>query len=504
MLNKNQNIQMNFERSSGILLHVSSLPGKDGIGGFGKSSLDFLEFLDNTNTHLWQVLPLNQTGFGDSPYQGLSAFAGNPLFIDLEILAEQGLIDTIFLSKRPHFNQKQVEFAKVIEWKNKALKIAFDNFFLSKNSGWMADYERFIDENSYWIDNFAVFMTIRGAHGNDSWGNWPKLLKERNPKELKFFIKDNQREIQYQKFIQFLFERQWLNIFRLAHSKNIKIIGDIPIFVGYDCVDVWSKPELFLLDKNKKPTVVAGVPPDFFSKTGQLWGNPLYNWEKHKQEGYHWWVNRIKHALKYVDILRIDHFRGFAGYYEISAKAKTAEKGSWVKGPANHFFDVIKKEIPHMPFIAEDLGVITSDVVELRDAYQLPGMKILQFGFDGGPEHEFMPHNFLSHCVAYTGTHDNNTSRGWYESANLEIRRYFDAYTNRKDESPAYAMIRTLWASVAKYAITPMQDLLNLGTKARMNFPSTPQGNWTWRMGEDSLSKNVYQFLAQLNKHYLR
>lgn len=495
---------MKFNRSSGILIHISSLPGDDGIGDLGKSAYDFIDFLYRTGTKLWQIIPLNPTGFGNSPYQGLSAFAGNPLFISLTKLYERGLIEKKYFDSRPHFSSGTVEFGKVIEWKMGVLEHAFNTFLGNKNSILLNDYKKFKNHNKQWLDNFALFMTLRKIHNQVSWSQWPKEFQKRDQAAIRKFSFEYKKEIESEKFFQFLFDLHWQELKNYAKVNQITIIGDIPIFVGYDCADVWANPDLFFLGKNFKPTVVAGVPPDFFSKTGQLWGNPLYDWPIHQQNNYKWWINRLTHTLKYVDILRIDHFRGFAGYWEIPAKEKTAEKGRWVEGPGKKFFAAVQKKIPDLPFIAEDLGVITPDVEALRDTFHLPGMKILQFGFDGGPSHEFMPHNYTPYCVAYTGTHDNDTSRGWYDSADSEVKDYFNKYTDRKKEEPAHAMIHTLWSSVATYAIATMQDFLNLNTSARMNYPSTVEGNWIWRMKPGALDKKVRSFLYELNQLYLR
>ena len=495
---------MKFDRSSGVLLHVSSLPGSDGIGDLGKPAFDFIDFLVKTKTKYWQVLPLNPTGYGNSPYQGLSATAGNPLFIALNALIPMGLLTRKDLSHRPRFTHKKVDFGKVLPWKMEKLHQAFLNYLDQPSADLAKLFKSFCRKNKSWLDDYALFMTIKDQQDLQPWDTWPEELRFRDPSALKKFQRENSQAVEEHKFLQFLFFLQWQKVKNYANDHGVQIIGDIPIFVGYDCADTWTNPDLFFFDKEYKPTVVAGVPPDFFSKTGQLWGNPLYDWKKHKKTAYAWWIERIHQTLNLVDIIRLDHFRGFAGYYEIPAGSKTAEKGRWVNGPGKDLFDALYKHFGDLPFIAEDLGVITPDVVELRERYHLPGMRIVQFGFNPVPESGFIPHNFESNTVAYTGTHDNSTALGWYRSVPKSAQERFRAYTGNTRETVPHAMIRILWQSVALFAIAPMQDFLNLGDEARMNFPSTLGGNWEWKMESRWNSSKLEKWLLEINQLYDR
>jgi 4-alpha-glucanotransferase len=495
---------MNYKRSSGVLLHPSSLPGQDGIGDLGPEIYHWIDFLSEANCHLWQVLPLGPTGYGDSPYQCFSAFAGNPYLISPTILLDQDLLKRSDLVDRPAFSQEKVDFGPVIEWKLKVLDRAFTNFSNGKFIDLEKTYKTFCKENSDWLDDFALFMAIKEANGGVSWDNWPKEIRKREKAAINTFSARNAATIEKQKFRQFLFFNQWNNVHEYASQKGIKIIGDIPIFVAYDSADAWSHPELFYLDDAGKPTVVAGVPPDYFSPTGQLWGNPLYRWEAHAQENYHWWVQRFSSVLKTVDIVRLDHFRGFAGYWEVPADKPTAEIGRWVKGPGQPFFDAIKSQLGDLPIIAEDLGEITPDVIKLRDDNHLPGMRIFQFAFSATPADPFLPHNYVSNCVAYTGTHDNDTALGWYKSATEKESDYCRRYLARSGEDIAWDLIRGIWSSVAMFSICPLQDLLSLDTSARMNYPGRPSGNWGWRFQPNQLTPGLLQRLKEINHIYLR
>jgi len=495
---------MKFDRSSGVLLHVSSLPGADGIGDLGKPAFDFIDFLAASRTRLWQVLPLNPTGFGNSPYQGLSSTAGNPLFIALDDLVTMGLLTRHDLEKRPRFPRTKVDYGMVIPWKSAKLQQAFVTFKQNQPVALVNQFKSFCRKHKSWLDDFALFMTIKNQHELHPWDQWSKELRFRDPLGLKNFQKENRDQIEEQKFQQFLFFTQWFKVKAYANKKGVQIIGDIPIFVGYDCADTWTNPSLFFFDKDLKPTVVAGVPPDFFSKTGQLWGNPLYDWKKHKISGYAWWIERIRQTLNLVDVIRLDHFRGFAGYYEIPAGSKTAEHGQWVQGPGKDLFDALYKHFGDLPFIAEDLGVMTPDVIALRERYHLPGMKIVQFGFNPNPEKGFIPHNFDRNAVAYTGTHDNSTALGWFRSVPPTSREHFRAYVGDSRESVPHAMIRMLWQSVALFAIAPMQDLLELGDEARMNYPGSLGNNWEWKLDKKWNAKKLQNWLLGINQLYDR
>ena len=500
---------MTFPRLSGILLHPTSLPGPHGIGELGPSAHKFIDFLAESESHLWQVLPLGPTGYGDSPYQSFSAFAGNPYLISLDELIVDGLLIPEDLEVMPDWPSDRVDYGALIQWKLSVLECAFNRFTANPSSELQTALTKFSAENAAWLDDFALFMAMKEAHGGGAWGGWPEPLRKREVGALALARATCRDQIARFTFYQFLFYRQWVAVRAHAHQRGIQIIGDIPIFVAYDSADVWSHPELFYLDEQDKPTVVAGVPPDLFSPTGQLWGNPLYKWEVHKIDGYIWWRERLRTTLKVVDILRLDHFRGFAGYWEIPAGSPTAETGRWAPGPGADLFDALVADLRQttgkfeLPLIAEDLGVITADVVELSERYHLPGMKILQFGFSG-PDNPFLPHNYIPNCVAYTGTHDNDTARGWFETAPEDEKNFALRYMNVEGSHFSWDLIRAIWASVAVFAIAPMQDLLDLGTEARMNFPGKLGGNWEWRMADDDLSDELGKKLRALNYLYRR
>ena len=495
---------MKFKRSSGILLHPTSLPGPYGIGDLGPQAYRWVDFLSKSGCSLWQILPLGPTGYGDSPYQCFSAFAGNPYLVSPELMLLDGLLSPEDLSSLPEFTPGRVDFGVVIPWKLHILDKAFDRFQCSGLSELKDAFDSFCDEQASWLDDFALFMALKEANGGGSWIKWPASLRERSHKALARARQSLSPAIRCQKFYQFLFFWQWQALRKYTSSKNIQIIGDIPIFVAHDSAEVWSHPELFYLNRKGNPTVVAGVPPDYFSKTGQLWGNPLYKWETHAQDGYAWWIQRIKHVLDQVDVIRIDHFRGFAGYWEVPAREKTAVKGRWVPGPGETFFEVIAEAFGDLPIIAEDLGEITPDVVAMRDRFNLPGMKIVQFAFHGDPDEPFLPHNHISNCVVYTGTHDNDTARGWYERVPESERDYYRRYLARDGHDVAWDMIRAAWMSVAVFALAPMQDLLSLNNTARMNYPGNPSGNWSWRMEDDDLDELTSARLKEFNSIYGR
>lgn len=496
---------MTFKRSSGILLHPTSLPSPYGIGDLGKESYRFIDWLASTGCKLWQVLPLGPTGYGDSPYQCFSAFAGNPYLISPDELIADGLLNEEDLDELKDLPASRVDFGLLIPKKLDLLQEAFSRF-QSNPENLREAFDYFCAENAAWLDDFALFMALKESNGGGAWNGWPESLRTRKKTALRKAQKELAESIQQYSFYQFLFFRQWNKLRAYAKEKEIQIIGDIPIFVAYDSADVWSHPELFFLDEGGNPTVVAGVPPDTFSTTGQLWGNPLYDWEAHKKDNYAWWLSRVSSALQSVDILRFDHFRGFAGYYEIPADHTTAEYGHWVTGPGEDFFRFVDKYLGDglttpetgLPIIAEDLGLITPDVVELLEAFNLPGMKVLQFGFSG-PDNLFLPHNYVPNCVAYTGTHDNDTAHGWFKSAEQHEREFAMRYLSISGTDFAWDLIRSVWKSVAVFAVAPMQDVLSLGGEARMNFPSKLGGNWEWRMNENDLREDLAAGLRDLN-----
>jgi 4-alpha-glucanotransferase len=518
---------MKFERASGILLHPTSLPGPYGIGDLGPAAYHWVDWLAGTGCKLWQVLPLGPTGYGDSPYQCFSAFAGNPYLINPEFLLRDNLLHSNDLSEHLEFDPERVDFGTLIPWKLNLLERAFSRFSsepliaistgsaeqlgagpgnigADPSTSLRASFDSFCVENTSWLDDYALFMAIKEAHGGGSWDSWPEPLRKRDQAALDEARKTLASSILRFTFYQFAFFRQWNALRDYAHQKGLRIVGDIPIFVANDSSDVWSHPDLFFLDADLKPTVVAGVPPDYFSPTGQLWGNPLYRWEVHKSTGYKWWLERLRAALKLVDILRIDHFRGFAGYWEIPAGNLTAEIGRWVPGPGANFFNAVKASLgADLPIIAEDLGLITPDVTTLREQFALPGMKVLQFGFSG-PDNPFLPHSYPQNCVVYTGTHDNDTARGWYESAPENEKDFARRYLEIDGSDFARDLIRAAWKSTAVFALAPLQDFLALGTEARFNYPSRLGGNWEWRMTEAALSVELQGNIRELNWLYQR
>lgn len=496
---------MTFTRSSGVLLHPTSLPGPYGIGDLGPQARRFAGWLASTGCKLWQILPLGPTGYGDSPYQCFSAFAGNPYLISPDDLFADGFLTQNDLDPLKDLSASRVDYGLVIPKKLNLLLAAYRRFKASPKP--MRDeFDYFCAENAHWLDDFALFMSLKEANGGGAWNGWDASLRSREKSALDQAKEELVESIERHSFYQFLFFRQWRRIRKHANEKGIQVVGDIPIFVAYDSADVWANPELFFLDENGNPTVVAGVPPDLFSATGQLWGNPLYRWEVHKRNGYSWWLSRVRSALQNVDILRFDHFRGFAGYYEIPANHPTAEYGRWVSGPGADVFRAIDEDLGNgiiipgtgLPVVAEDLGFITPDVTELLHAFDLPGMKVLQFAFSG-PDNPFLPHNYVPNCAAYTGTHDNDTALGWFASAPERERDFARRYLGVDGRDFAWDLIRAIWKSVAVFAVAPMQDVLSLDGSARMNFPSKLGGNWEWRMSEDDFREDLAAGLRDLN-----
>jgi len=494
---------MKFNRASGIILHPTSLPGPCGIGDIGPEAIAWVDFLTKIGCGLWQILPLGPTGYGDSPYQCFSAFAGNPYLVSPQSLLEDGLLSQGDLDERPFFPEGRVDFGAVIPWKLALLDRAYANFERSASLVLRQASQQFQQSQADWLEDFALFMALKEYHGGAPWSTWTPPLRDRQPEALDGARGDLHTSIQRQMFRQFIFFRQWSQLHDFAAGHGIRIIGDIPIFVAHDSADVWAHPELFALDKTGQPTLVAGVPPDYFSPTGQLWGNPLYRWDAHKETGYAWWLERMRSVLSLVDIVRLDHFRGFAGYWEVPGGDKTAENGRWVPGPGKGFFAALEDALGTLPIIAEDLGVITPDVVALREEFHLPGMRILQFAFSMGVK-EYLPHYYIENCVVYTGTHDNDTVRGWYDRAPEEEKSYYRRYLARDGRDVSWDMIRACWGSVAAYAIAPLQDLLSLGNEARMNYPGNPSGNWAWRMPAGCLDEALQARVKEINFLYDR
>ncbi len=490
-------------RSAGILLHPTCLPGPYGIGDLGPHAYAFADALARARQKWWQVLPLGPTGYADSPYQCFSAFAGNPYLISPALLKEEDLVAQADLDDTK-FPDDYVDYEHVIKFKLWLLERAWRNYLGGAAPALRGPFEQFCAREARWLDDFALFMAIKDAHGGVSWLDWPTELRLRQPAPLERAKKQYADAAGMHRFRQFLFFRQWKALKEFAHGKGIKFIGDVPIFVSVDSADVWANPGLFLLDEDRNPKVVAGVPPDYFSATGQLWGNPHYRWDAMKKTGYAWWIDRVKATLAQVDWIRLDHFRGFEAAWHVPAGMATAEVGRWVLGPGADLFDAIKKALGGLPFIAEDLGIITPEVDALRAKYALPGMRILQFAFGGAPESRFLPHNYENHTVVYTGTHDNDTTWGWYESRTELERHVFRRYVARDGSDTAWDLMRLAWASVADWAVAPLQDVLDLGTEARMNFPGKPSGNWDWRFTPGMLTDEVLHRLAEMTDTYGR
>ena len=495
---------MKYERSGGILLHPTSLPGPYGIGDIGPMAHEWVQFLADSGCGLWQVLPLGPTGYGDSPYQCFSAFAGNPYLISPDLLLEDGLLKPLDLAEHPDFPEENVDFGGVISWKLKILEEAYRNFKKPASKELLENFETFRESQKAWLEDFGLFMALKETFEWAPWVDWSAPLLRRNEQALTNARQEYDHSIERNIFQQFIFFRQWEQLKEHANSLGISIIGDIPIFVAHDSAEVWSHPELFFLDERGNPTIVAGVPPDYFSETGQLWGNPLYRWDVHAENGYSWWLDRFRQVLQLVDIIRLDHFRGFAGYWAVPASEKTAVNGKWLPGPGIPFFKALQHASLDLPILAEDLGVITPDVVEIREQFDLPGMIVLMFAFHGDPHEPFLPHNHLSNRVVYTGTHDNDTVKGWFKRVPDSERAFWKKYMGRDGSEVAWNMIRAAWSSVAVFALAPMQDFLGLGNEARMNYPGNPSGNWTWRMPQNSLKGDLQERIAEFNFLYER
>ncbi len=496
------------KRGSGILLHITSLPSSYGIGDLGPGAYGFANFLSEAGQIYWQILPLNRTctAYGNSPYSSFSAFAGNPLLISPELMAEDDILMKTDIEKHPTFSKGRVNYGTVTKYKNKILDLAFE-----KNKDKLAgnhEFERFCNENSLWLDDCALFISIKKYLNNDDWSKWPEELRDRRESAIKEW-EDRLREmILKEKFFQYIFFKQWYSLKNYCNSKNIQIIGDVPIYVNYDSSDVWANPELFKLDKEKKPTFVTGAPPDYFSSTGQLWGHPVYNWDFLKETQYLWWIRRIEHNLKFLHMFRLDHFRGFVSYWKIPANEKTAINGEWVEAPAKDFFNTLFKHFPSLPIIAEDLGVITPDVREIMNLFGFPGMRVLLFAFgEDFPTNPYAPHNYINKCVVYTGTHDNNTIKGWFKrEASPEDRKRLFEYIGHKvtEKDVHWELIKLVMSSVAEMVIIPMQDILGLGEKARMNLPASSKGNWEWRLTPEQLSSSLIRKLSEMTRIYGR
>jgi 4-alpha-glucanotransferase len=496
---------MDYPRQSGVLLHPTSLPGQFGIGSMNGAAYEWVDFLAETRQSLWQVLPLGPTGYGDSPYQSFSSFAGNPYLISLEDMVEEELLDPSILADAPDFPAHQVDYGTIYTWKLPVLRQAATAFAAGGTPELQTEFTTFCADQADWLEDFALFMALKDAHDGAAWNTWEMPLRSRKANALAQAKNEHADAIHAHMFNQWLFFRQWDKLKAYANAQGIRIVGDIPIFVAMDSSDTWTSPQEFFLDAEFQPTVVAGVPPDYFSATGQLWGNPLYRWQHMQANGYAWWLRRIHAALRLYDLIRVDHFRGFAGYWEVPAGEPTAENGQWVKGPGEDFFAVVQRELGDLPILAEDLGEITPDVIELRNRFNLPGMKVLQFAFSTDGSDKFLPHNFRHNFVVYSGTHDNDTTRGWYEhSATDEERDFFRRYFHTDGHDAAWTLINAAWSSVAVIAIVPLQDLLNLDNSTRMNLPGRATGNWTWRFTSDAISPRLVDRLLEATTLYGR
>jgi 4-alpha-glucanotransferase len=487
-------------RASGLLLHVSSLPSPYGIGDFGPAALSWIDRLYQAGQRWWQVLPLGPTGYGNSPYQPLSSFAGNALLISPDWLMDDELLGASDCA-HPPFSAAVVDYQAVIPFKHRLLEKAWYNFKKGIRSDLGTAYEKFCDEQEYWLADYALFRTLRAQFGDSHYLEWPAEFVQRKPAALNRARRELANQIDQVRFAQFLLFRQADRLKTYADEKGVRLIGDLPFFVSSDSSDVWANPELFLLNQQRRPLFVAGVPPDYFSAQGQLWGNPLYNWDRLRQSGYGWRVARLRSLLTQVSLIRLDHFRAFAAAWHIPAGAATAQSGTWLPGPGADFFRAVKRELGSLPFIAEDLGMITQEVYGLRDQFCLPGMRVLQFAFDGRCDNPYLPDNFVANTVVYTGTHDNSTARGWFESLTSDQRESVRKYLIGRgvgNGAAAHALMELAWSSVAALAITPLQDLLNLDNEARMNVPGHPEGNWRWRCTEEMLSDTAFDWLGDL------
>jgi len=506
---------MNFPRASGVLLHPTSLPGRFGIGELGPAAYAFADFLAAAGQRLWQMLPLGPTGYGDSPYACYSAFAGNTLLISPEQLVEDSLLDANQLANPPAFPIERIDFSAVHSYKDSILQNAFSAFTSGAAPNLDAPFAEFCEQHALWLEDYALFRALKDDHGGIAWNEWEAELVARQPAALLSARARLREEIEAQKFYQFLFFRQWFALKSYCHEREIQLVGDIPIFVAHDSADVWTSPDQFKLSETGSPLVVAGVPPDYFSATGQLWGNPLYNWDQMRADGFAWWINRVKATLEIFDIARIDHFRGFAACWEIPGGDKTAERGSWVPAPGRELFTAIRNALGQVPIIAEDLGVITPDVESLRDDFGFPGMRILQFAFSSDTKNIDLPHNYHKNVVVYTGTHDNDTAVGWFSSVagegstrdaqQIEREREFCLkYLDTDGAEIHWDFIRAAFASVANTALVPLQDVLGLGTEARMNLPNSTEGNWAWRFAAGALTDDIASRLKELTELYGR
>lgn len=497
---------MPFPRASGILLHPTSFPSRFGIGDFGLSAYRFVDFLVESAQQLWQILPLGPTGNSNSPYASYSAMAGNPLLLSPELLQKNGLLDNENLANLPEFKTETIDFSSVIQTKMPMLRKACSNFKANATSVEQKEFSEFCKSRAYWLDDYALFMALKEAHEGANWNAWEPTIAQRKPEAMEQWQRRLANEIFYYKYLQFEFFCQWSELKRYANLSGIQIIGDISIYVAHDSADVWANPKNFCLDEQTgDPALMAGTPPDYFSATGQLWGNPVYDWEQLQQSDFKWWVQRFQSMLNYVDLIRIDHFRGFQAYWAVKQGETTAINGKWIEAPGEVFFEVLNEKLGRLPIIAEDLGDITPEVEALRDRFEFPGMKILQFAFGSEADSRFLPFNYPSNCVVYTGTHDNDTTVGWSNQISAQDRVAVQRYLGCTSQSGSHwDMLRLAHSSVANQAIIPLQDILGLGTEARMNFPGKDVGNWGWRYQSATLTAEVRDRLKAMTETYGR
>jgi 4-alpha-glucanotransferase len=493
-----------MDRSSGVLLHPTSFPGKYGIGEFNEYAYAFVDFLSATGQKLWQVLPLGPTGYGDSPYQCFSAFAGNPLLISLDALVKENALAPDDLQDVPAFPEGCVDFGPVIEYKNRVLRKSFGYFSQYATAKQVSDFQVYCERNADWLDDYALFMALKDAHSGQVWDTWEHDIARHEPWAVAQWRAELSSEMDIYRYMQFQFFKQWNALKAYANARGIRILGDIPIFVAHDSADAWAHRELFFFNEDLSPTFIAGVPPDYFSPTGQRWGNPLYRWDVMKQQGFAWWIERCRSAFSIYDIVRIDHFRGFEAYWEVPASEPTAIKGRWVKAPGHELFHAIERALGKLPIIAEDLGIITPEVEALRDAFGFPGMRVLQFAFVADTKSTYLPHNCIPNCVAYSGTHDNNTTLGWFISLDEKPSEQVLHYTGTDGSRINWDMIRLLMMSVAGMIVVTMQDLLSLGEEARMNMPGRLGGNWAWRYTPAMLTPAIANRLKTMTETYGR
>lgn len=494
----------NASRASGLLLHPTSLPGPFGIGELGQEVYRFIDWLVEAKQSLWQILPLGATGYGDSPYASFSAFAGNPLLISLQQLQEEGLLTARELEPLRALPAHHVDFGALIPLRTAALRKAFKRWQSQDPNDEEECLRRFRQANGWWLEPFALFMALKEKHKGAPWWQWKPIFKHYQPDLASELSEAHTQTVQFEIFLQFVFHKQWSRVKRYAHERGIQIIGDLPIFVAHDSADVWSHPHLFQMDDHKNLTAVAGVPPDAFSQTGQRWGNPLYDWEAMQADGFQWWIARFQQALRWIDVVRVDHFRGFSAYWSVPANQPTAMIGEWVPAPGHALFEAVTGALGELPLLAEDLGFITEEVEHLRDRFGFWGMKVLQFAFEGGPENPYLPHHHQPNMIVYTGTHDNDTSLGWFQSANADTQEAFYRYIGCKEEPVHRAMIRLAMASVCRWSVVPVQDVLGLGSEARMNLPGAETGWWTWRLLPGALNQVNARWLGELTEVYGR